>query len=93
MTDVKLIAIVAGNKKDGSGMWYRATLKGHNSLGKPVVNDFYLDPSVGEKAIRDGIVEDCAITVGFDFDDYMRPTITELAKVSGSTGSKAQVTG
>lgn len=92
MKDLKLVALVSGNRKDGTGKWYRATLKGHNTEGKPIVDNFYLDDSVAEKAVQDGIVEDCAVNVTFDLDEFMRPVISSLTKVSTTGSSKAQVT-
>ncbi len=92
MINLKLVALVSGKRKDGSGTWYRATIKGHNKDGKPVVNDFYLSEDVGEKAVNDGIIEDCPVTVDFDLDDYMRPSISKLTKVTSSsvTATKGQ---
>lgn len=87
---VKLVALVSGQRKDGTGTWFRATLKGHNKEGKPVINALYIDQAVGEKAVREGIIEDCDVNINFDFDDYMRPTISEITKAAVS--SKGQVT-
>lgn len=92
MKDLRLVALVSGNRKDGSGKWFRATLKGHNKDGLPVVNDFYLSQEVGEKAVRDGIVEDCNVNVSLHFDDYMRPEICDITKATGSSGAKSAVT-
>ena len=88
MKNIIVVAIVSGQKKNGTGNWYRATLKGHNAEGKPVVSDFFLNEDVGEKAIRDGSIEDCPVTVNFGFDDYMRPAIIGFARV-GSVVSTA----
>ena len=85
MNDIKLIVLISGKKKNGSGKWYRATLKGHNSEGKPVVESFFLSEEVGDKAVKDGLTEDCPVNVTLGFDDYMRPSIVALTK-SPSTG-------
>lgn len=86
MKNLVVVAMISGKKKNGSGNWYKVTLKGHNSQGNPVVNDFFVGDEVGEKAVKDGIIEDCPVTVSFDFDDYMRPTIVGLTKVSTTKG-------
>ena len=85
MNNFILVALVSGKRKDGSGSWYRASLKGHNSQGHPVVRDFYLSEEVGEKLVKDGILEDCPVNVSFGFDEYMRPSIAGLTKATATS--------
>ena len=82
ITSLTLVAMVSGQRKNGQGAWYRATLKGRDDAGNPVVRDFFLSPEVGEKAVKDGMLEDCAVKVQLGFDNYMRPNIIGLEKVA-----------
>ena len=44
--DIKLVCLIVGAKKKGDGDWYKATLLGHNSKGKPITADFFLTEDV-----------------------------------------------
>lgn len=88
MKEITLLALESGKRKDGSGSWYRATLRSYNQNKQPIVGAFYLDQKVGEKAVKDGIIVDCPVKVTLDFDDYMRPVIVDLSKLL-LTGTKA----
>ena len=85
MKNLTLVALMSWKKKDGEGSWYRALLKGHNSQGKPVTGEFFLSEEVGEKAVKDGLVEDCPVNVTFDFNDYMKPVIVSISKALVAT--------
>lgn len=87
MTQIKLICLTQGRKKDSNASWYRVTLLGHNSDGKPVTGDFFISEELGEKMIKDNLIEDTPVTVTFGFDDYLRPSITGISRAS--TNSKA----
>ena len=85
MKDVTLVALMSWKKKDGTGNWYRALFKGHNSQGSPVTAEFFLPEEVGEKAVKEGITEDCHVNVTFDFDDYMKPVVAGITKVTSTS--------
>lgn len=81
MTIVRLVALTMGKKKDG-GNWYKSTFKSKNSNGFPIVQDYFLPESVGEAAIKNGLIEDVDVNVDFGFDDYMRIGITSITKAT-----------
>ncbi|MCR5357821.1 MAG: hypothetical protein K6E63_10525 [Lachnospiraceae bacterium] len=54
------------------------------------MNEFYINEEVGEKAVRDGIIEDCDVNVNFDFDDFLRPSIVGLSKASTTAAVRSQ---
>ena len=87
MTTIKLICLTQGKKKDSNTNWYRVTLLGHNSAGKPITGDFFIPEELGEKLVKDNLIEDVLVNVTFDFDDYLRPSITGISRAS--TSSKA----
>ena len=80
----KLICLISGTKKNGRGKWYKASLLGHNDEGMPITADFFLPEEVGEKLIKDKLIEDVDVDVTLGFDNYLRPTITGMSRVSSS---------
>lgn len=88
---IKLVCLTSGNKKDGSGKWFKATFLGHDKDGAPIKNDFFIDADVGERMINDGIVEDVVVNVEMGFDDYLRPSVTNVTKASGNAVPSKEV--
>lgn len=85
MKNLKLVCLIVGKKKDGKGDWFKATLLGHNAENKPVTAEFFLDPKVGEKMVREGIIEDVPVKVSFGLDDYLRPSIVDISRADEVT--------
>ena len=82
MKSVKLVCLISGNKKSGKGPWFKATLLSHNSEGKPVTGEFFLPEDVGERCVREGLIEDVLVNVEFEFDEFMHPMISNIIKAS-----------
>ena len=91
INDLKLVCLTSGKKKDGIGDWYRATFLGHGAEGKPVTGQFYIPSEVGEKMVREGIVEDVPVVVSFGLDDFMRPAVQSVSRASGMQIKKSEV--
>lgn len=89
MHDVFLVCLIFGTKKNGNGRWYKAQFKGHNSDGNPITAEYFLSEEVGEKMVREGLIEDIMVRVSFGFDDYLRPAIVSVTKAANSSASKA----
>lgn len=45
---------------------------------------FWTAPEVVEYAIKTGVTKDSLVTVSFNFDQYMRPVISRIAKAGGA---------
>ncbi len=88
ITDLMLVNLTVGEKKDGNGKWFKGTFFAHNSKGKGVTADIFLTPDVGERMIKDGITEQTQCNVGFAFDDYLRPVITSVTRATTPIISK-----
>ncbi len=88
MHDIFLVCLIFGTKKNGNGRWYKAQFKGHNSNGNPVTAEYFLSTEVGEKMVRDGLIEDVNVRVTFDFDEYLRPAIVSVTKAANASSSK-----
>lgn len=87
--NVMLVCLVSGTKKNGNGNWFKAQFKGHTVDGKPVTADYFLSNEVGEKMVKEGLIEDVMVNVSFDFDDFLRPTIVSVVKATTATQNKA----
>jgi len=88
MMNIMLVCLTSGNKKNGKGMWYKATLKAHNSEGKPVSKEFFISTEAGEQMVKDGLFEDTPISVSLGFDDYFNPIITGISRASNNKAVK-----
>lgn len=83
MIRVKLVCLTVGTKKTG-GQWYKATFKMKNEAGKPMVQDFFLAEKVGRECVEQNLVDDVMVDVALGFDDFFRPTVTEIKKAPAS---------
>lgn len=87
MKKARLIALMSGVGKSGKP-WYRVILKGKTENG-PVVQEHWLDESVGRSAVQAGLVDDCNVYIRCDLDDYLRPVIAEISAIN--TGEDDEV--
>ena len=85
MVKLRLVCLLCNKKKDGTGMWYKATFKKHNADGKPVVGDIFLPEKVGAEAVAAGLLEDIDVMAEIDLDSFFRPTIVSMTKASKSS--------
>lgn len=84
MVNLRLVCLLANNKKNGTGMWYRATFKKHTADGKPTTAELFLDEKVGSEAVAAGLIEDVDVTVELDFDDFFRPAIKSMKRATNA---------
>lgn len=74
---VKLVCLVTGAKKNGSGNWYKATFL-KVTHGVPAVADFWLSEEVGQAAMSAGLIHDRDVYVTLGLDEKLRPSIVEI---------------
>lgn len=91
MKNLKLVCLTAGKRKDGSGTWYKATILGHNEENMPVTKDFYLADELGERLIRENIIENVPVNVMFGFNNYLIPVITGITRQVVSDAQSKEV--
>lgn len=93
MFRVRLVGLQHNPKKDGSGEWYLATLKKHDSkTGQPKTKDFFLESKVGAEAVSQGLIEDVDVMVELGFDDFFNATITSMTKATTTKTTATQQT-
>lgn len=91
MSNVTLVCLTAGKRKDGSGNWYKATILGHNAENMPVTKDFYLAEELGERLVRENIIENVPVNVAFGFNNYLNPVITGITRQGVSNAQSKEV--
>lgn len=84
MKNLKLVCLISGQKKDGNGMWHKATFKARSSNGQPVLRDFFLSEEVADSMRMQGLIDDVDVLVEVGLDDLLRPTITKVKKADVS---------
>lgn len=79
MKKVHLVALMSGVGKAGKP-WYRVILKSSSDRG-PVVQEHWLDETVGRSAVQAGLIDDCDVLVDCSLDAYLRPAISAICPV------------
>ncbi len=88
---IRLVALSRLKSRKTGDDLYRASLKKHSSDGLPRIAEFWLSKNVGEKCIREGLIEDVDVYVEAGLDEFMRLGITNIERADEELGSDDQI--
>lgn len=77
---IRLVALSRLKSRKTGDDLYRASLKKRSTDGLPRIAEFWIDKAVGEKCVRDGLIEDVDVYIEAGLDEFMRLTITNIVR-------------
>lgn len=88
---VRLVALSRLKSKKTGDDLYRVLLKKCSTDGLPRIGEFWLSKEVGEKCIREGLIEDVDVYVEAGLDEFMRLAITNIERADEELDSDDQI--
>lgn len=83
-TSIQLVSMKLTKSKSGSELGVICLRGNAPDTKDDQTATFWTAPDVIERATKAGVTKDCFVTVLFDFDQYMRPVISRIAKAGGA---------